>query len=343
MKVFYVTSSRPGEGKTTIIAGLASYFQKQGKKIGYLKPIGLKTGAADGSPDGLFFQDFLKLQEKLDSICPLHLSSNEITELSQKDNLPESILKAFADVSINKDIVFVEGLNGISSAQSEGRIGSRLVNKIGAEVIAVLSNPGDKIEEILSQAQGNFGKNFRGVIFSAMSSGQIEAFKESRLPSLKGKSSLILGFLPRNRALASITLAELVKGLGAKPVNAFDGMEELVENTMVGSHGIDPGLYYYDQRDKKVVILRSDRPDMQVAALQTPSLALFLAGESRTYHETLFQAEITKVPIFTLPHTTTDVIDKIGEIIKPGPFHQIKKVDKVEKLLQENIDLKALF
>lgn len=342
MKVFYVTSLRPGEGKTTIIAGLAAYLQKQGKKIGYLRPIGLKTGFADGASDELFFQEFLKIKEKLDSICPLHLTPEEIKEMGKKENLPESILKGFAEVSVNKDIVFIEGLSGISSAQPEGRIGLRLVNKTGAEVIAVTSYAREKVEEILNQAQGNFGKSFRGIILNSMSSGQIEAFKESMLPSLKGASFRILGFLPRDRALASITLGDLVKGLGAKPVNTFDRMEELVENIMVGSHGIDPGLYYYGQRDKKVVILRSDRPDMQVAALRTPALALFLAGESHTYHEAIFQAEITKVPIFSLPGKCIDVIEKMGDVIKPGPFRQMKKVERIEKLLTEHVDLKII-
>lgn len=342
MKVFYVTSPKPGDGKTTIIAGLAAYLQKQGRKIGYLKPVGLKTGATDGSEDGPFFQEFLKLKEKLDTICPLHLTSDEVKQIANKEILPESILKAFTEVSANKDIVFIEGLSGISSLQSEGRMGSRLVSKTGAQVIAVTAYSGEEVEDILKQAQENFGKNFQGIIFNSMSPGQIEAFQETRLPSLKGLSSLILGLLPKDRALASISLGELVKGLGAKAVNAFDGMEELVENIMAGSHGIDPGLYYYGQRDKKVVIIRSDRPDMQIAALRTPTLALLLAGESPIYNEALFQAEIARVPVFTLPGKTVDVIEKLGEVIKPGPFHQMKKVERIEKLLGENVDLKAI-
>lgn len=344
MKVFYVTSASPGEGKTTVIAGLASYLQKQGKKIGYLKPVELKTVAIEGNSnsDGLFFQEFLKLHEKLDTICPLHLTASGIESLSQKEDLPDSILKAFADVSAGKDIVFVEGLSGISSAEPEGRIGSRLVNKTGAEVIAVANYSGERIEENLNQAQQNFGKNFRGIILNSMSAAQIEAVKESRLTSLKGTGARIIGFLPRDRALASITLGELVKGLGAKPVNTIDVMEELVENIMAGSHGIDPGIYYYSQRDKKVVVARSDRPDMQVAALRTRTLALILAGGSQAFHEALFQAEITGVPVFTVPGKTEDVIEKMSEIIKPGSFHQVKKVQRIETLLRENIDLPAI-
>lgn len=342
MKVFYVTSAGPGEGKTTVIAGLASYLQKQGRKIGYLKPIELKTGAASGTSDGLFFQELLKLIEKLDTICPLHLTSTEIELLSQKEVLPDDILKAFAEVSAGKDIVFVEGLSGISSAEPGGLLGSRLVNKTGAEVIAVASYSREKVEENLNQAQRNFGKNFRGLILNSMSAGQIEAFKEFRQHTLKGTGARILGLLPRDRALASITLGELVNGLEAKSVNAFDGMEELVENIMAGSHGIDPGVYYYGQRDKKVVIARSDRPDMQVAALRTLTLALILAGGSQAYHEALFQAEITRVPVFTVPGKTEDVIEKVGDIIKPGPFHQVKKVARIETLLRENIDLKTV-
>ncbi len=342
MKVFYITSSGPGAGKTTVIAGLASYLQKQGKKVGYLKPVALKSGVGGDTSDALFFQEFLKLKEKLDTICPLQLTPDESKAMGQKESLPENVLRAFAEVSAGKDVVFLEGLSGISSGQPEGRLGSRLADKTGAEVIVVANCPADKVEENLNQAQANFGKSFRGIIVNSMSPGQIEAFREAWLPSLKGAGASILGFLPRDRALAAITLGDLVKGLGAKSVNAFDGVEELVENVMAGSHGIDPGLYYYGQRDKKVVITRSDRPDMQVAALRTPTLALILAGGSQAYHEALSQAEVARVPVFTVPGKTEDVIVKTGELIKQGPFRQVRKVERIEKLLRENVDLRAI-
>jgi BioD-like phosphotransacetylase family protein len=175
-----------------------------------------------------------------------------------------------------------------------------------------------------------------------MSPGQIEAFKETRLSSLKASGYPVLGLLPRDRALATVTLGELVKLLGAKPVNEHNGLDHLVENVMVGSHGIDPGIYYYGQREKKVVIVRSDRPDMQLAALRTPTLALILAGERRTYDEVLFHAEQNKIPIFSLPGKTLDAVEKMGDVLKPTPFRQVKKVEIVEQLLRENCDLRDI-
>lgn len=339
MKLFFVMSSMPGEGKSTVIAGLASNFRKQGKEIGYLKPVCLRKQGENADSDSKFFQGFLALKETLEVICPLQITQEEMKNLSGKDELPESIFEAFTEASSGKDIMFVEGLSGISPDKSEARINSRLVNKLGAEVIAVTNLSGKKVEDFLSQAEATYAKHFSGLIINNISPGQIEAFRETVSSVLKDKSSRILGLLPRDRALSAITLGDLIKGLQAKPLNEFDRMDDLVENIMAGSHGVDPGLYYYSQRDKKVVVLRSDRPDMQIAALRTPTLAMFLSGKGHMYNEALFQAKANNIPVFSVSGSTEEVIEKISQVIKPVPFYGMKKVERIGKLLADNVNL----
>ena len=38
---------------------------------------------------------------------------------------------------------------------------------------------------------------------------------------------------------------------------------------MVGGFGMDPGQYVFNTRNKKAVIVRGDRPDVQMSALET--------------------------------------------------------------------------
>ncbi|MFQ5826690.1 MAG: AAA family ATPase, partial [Dehalococcoidia bacterium] len=56
MTVLYITSTRPGEGKTALGIGLARWLQGRGKRVGYLKP-----GPADG--DAAFARTALGLKE----------------------------------------------------------------------------------------------------------------------------------------------------------------------------------------------------------------------------------------------------------------------------------------
>ena len=73
------------------------------------------------------------------------------------------------------------------------------------------------------------------------------------------------------------SVGELAKHLGGEIVNCPERSEELVENLMLGALSVDSGLDYFRRKTNKAVIARGDRPDLQMAALETSTKCLILS------------------------------------------------------------------
>ena len=50
---------------------------------------------------------------------------------------------------------------------------------------------------------------------------------------------------------------------------------------MLGAMVVDSGLDYFGRKSNKAAIIQQDRPDMQLAALETPTSCLVLSGSSQ--------------------------------------------------------------
>ena len=114
-----------------------------------------------------------------------------------------------------------------------------------------------------------------------------------------------------------------------------------MENYMLGAMVVDSGLDYFARKNNKAAIIRLDRPDMQLAALETPTRCLVLSGGTATPpYAVLQRAEIKGVPVITTDCSTTDVIDIIEESLGKARCDQAKKVPALAEMIKQNIDLK---
>jgi BioD-like phosphotransacetylase family protein len=115
----YVISSERAAGKTAICAGVGKHLLRDGKKVGFIKPITRDEGT---DSDALFIKHIFALEEPVDCLCPV---------ISNQNNLVNSIKEAYAKVSPGKDVVIVEGI----SEQSQASYG--IVEALDAKVIIV--------------------------------------------------------------------------------------------------------------------------------------------------------------------------------------------------------------
>ena len=304
MPVLCITSPGPGEGKTAIALGLAQGWQGRGKKLGYLR--------LGPSPEGdVPFAQNLGLEA---ASCP-----------------PAEVEQAFNRLAQGRDLVLIEGL--VPEVEAA-------LKKLRGRALLVLPFKG---VERAGEAAGRLGEALVGAVLSMVPRSRMEKAKKELVPALKGRNVAVLGVLPEERALLAPSVADLAQDLGARVVLHQDRGEELVEAFMVGAMCLDPAPAYFGRKEAKAVITRRDRPDILLGALQTPTRCLIMTGGGDKIDPYVLRGADTQgVAVLLVEQDTPTTLERLEACLEGVRFRQASKFPVIARLLQENLDLKAL-
>jgi BioD-like phosphotransacetylase family protein len=304
----YIVSAEPAAGKTAICAGLGKYFIGEGKKIGYLKP--LTSGESD--TDVTFVRSVFGLADTVNA----------------------------ADIIKGGDIILVEGMVGPNAADSISQAVYDSAKEMKAKVIAVEAYTGQSSSFI--ESYKGFGDNLTGIIINKVPQSQLEKTKELAGAAFTADGITLLGVIPENRRLLAVTISELAESLRGRILNNNEKSDDLVENYMLGAMVVDSGLDYFGRKLDKAAIIRHDRPDMQLAALETSTRCLVLSGNNAApVYNVLQRAEIKGIPVITTDYATGDIIGIIEENLDKCRCHQAEKLPALAEMVKQNLDLKV--
>ncbi len=329
MLALYITSLERGSGKTAICAGLGKHLLSDGKRVGFFKPViadNKNQPVEHGDSDTAFIKHLFALDEPLDLLCPV---------FSDEGNLTKGIKQAYAKVSQDKDVVIVEGI----SARSQASRG--VAEALDARVVIVEGYSKELLKAIDSYK--DFGKHLLGVVVNKVPRNRVEHVPGEISTQLEQAGVNLLGVLPEDRALVALTIGELTEHIQGEILSGAEKSAELVENLMLGAMGVDPGPEYFGRKADKAVVVRSERPDMQLAALETSTRCLVLAGNTAPNPAVLYQAEEKNVPIILarndIPAIVTNIEDAMGNI----RFNQKNKLPKLTEIMGKHFDFPALY
>jgi BioD-like phosphotransacetylase family protein len=303
--VLYVVSAEAGAGKTAICAGLAGNLIDDGKKVGYLKP---QVAEKDGSDSDVAFM-------------------KQILGLDDAVNAP--------DVIKGRDVVLVEAMLGPDADDTLNKQTYGAAKEMGAKVIAVEAYSGEASK--YAEVYKGFGENLLGVV--------INKVPESKLKQVKEEASDInvLGTVPENRLLLAVTVGELAESLQGKILNNPEKSAELVENYMLGAMIVDSGLDYFGRKSNKAAIVRQDRPDMQLAALETSTRCLVLTDSKEApVYNVLQKAEARGIPIISTGAGARDIVAGLEDILLGARLNQEKKLTRLAEVIKQNLEIKAV-
>jgi BioD-like phosphotransacetylase family protein len=148
--------------------------------------------------------------------------------------------------------------------------------------------------------------------------------------------------LPEDRALLTVSVGELVEHLGGSILNSPERSEELVESIMVGAMSPDPAVSYLSLKQNKAVVTRGDRPDIQLAALQTSTSCLVLTNNINPLPNILSRAKAVKVPVVTVKDDTVRTMEALEGVLDKAKFSHEKKVERLAQLLEQHLDLESI-
>ena len=91
------------------------------------------------------------------------------------------------------------------------------------------------------------------------------------------------------------------------------------------------------------MIVRGDRPDVQLAAIQTDTTrALLLTKGVRPVEYVIYEADQRGIPLIVVPGSTHDVAEKLEGLQPEVGFDHEDKLHRMIELVSEHLDISAL-
>jgi BioD-like phosphotransacetylase family protein len=189
--------------------------------------------------------------------------------------------------------------------------------------------------DVLDAAR-RFGDGLKGVVLNNVPKLRMHAAISELVPEIESGGARVLGVVPQDRLLLAPTVGELAEFLDAEVIAFPEGLEEPAENLMMGALALDGGIHYYGDTDRKVVITRWDRPDLQMPAMATGCQGLILTNGGRPIPYVWDRVQELKIPVALVQSGTVATANKLGNGFLAGRgAASRRKVDHLADALAE--------
>jgi len=349
MATLYITSTETFSGKSALCVSLAKYFQRQGFKIGYMKPVstGARLAAGLVDEDAEFFKQTFGLPDALEDMVPIGIASRTVEAILAGEEAVDFVARlkaAYERIAEGRDIVILEGGCNLREGSLIGLPTPQVANLLGArELVVVKYNDDLQVVDDALAARKQLDESLIGVVLNAIPRQRMPFVQEVIKSALEERGVPVLAVLPQERLLLSISVGELAEFLSGEVLCGADKADELVEHLMVGAMSVDSALTYFRRKPNKAVITGGDRPDIQLAALETSTKCLILTGNLRPSPIILGRAEEVGVPMILVRQDTLTAVEVIERFFGKTRFHQEKKVQRFEEMLQDRFDFEHLY
>ena len=345
----FVGSLSAYSGKNMLSLGLALRLRKDGYKMGYFKPVGVRpvvVGDVVSDEDCVFFHSALKLDTPLASLCPIVLTERIMENIltGRLTGMREQIMKGFENVSAGKDIVLCTGMGDLRSGTFLGLSHLDFILETKARTILM-----DKAEYTFASVDGclrtkeRLGDLLVGVVFNRLKPRRKEYVERAIAPYLEKQGIPVLGIIQEDAVLSAVPVRDLAESLGAKILCCEDKLEELVERLMIGAMNMDTALRHFRRTPNKAVITGGDRSDIQLAALETSTRCLILTGDLYPNDVILGRAQEKGVPVLVVRSDTLQTVEQCEGLFGHLSLNSERKLQRVVEMVETEISFERLY
>ena len=328
MAILYVASRQAGSGKTALCAALAREMGRQGKQVFAIKPLSGDADSAADRDNGIY-DDLLP---QAGPAAAFELSGRGLTK-----KVLEQVTAACERAGEGQDLLLVEGTSGLSESGS-----ARLTDALDAKVVVVERYDSGLDASALAGWRRVYGDRLVGIVINGLTRYQASRAEASLLPSMSSAGLVSLGVIPEDRTLLGVSVGQLADHLEGRYVGE-ESRDGLVEHILVGGMGLDSGELYFGTRENKAVIVRGDRPDVQMSALATPTSCMVLTEGIEPIEYVSYEAELEEVPIIVVQSDTLTTMASLNGLMDRASFDHPAKLERFADLLGEHLDTEALY
>jgi BioD-like phosphotransacetylase family protein len=349
MATLYITSTETFSGKSALCVGLAKQFERDGYTIGYMKPVssGVRLAAGLVDEDAEFFRQTFGLTDALEDMAPVGIAPRTVESIlrgEEETDFVDHLQAAYGRIAKDRDIVILEGGHNLREGYLVGLPTPEVAALLDATELVVIKYNDDlqMVDDALT-AQKRLGESLIGLVLNAIPRQRMPFAQEVVKPYLEGQGLPVLAVLPQERLLLSISVGELAEFLSGRILCCADKVDELVEHLMVGAMSVDSALTYFRRKPNKAVITGGDRPDIQLAALETSTKCLILTGNLQPSPIILGRAEEVGVPMILVRQDTLSAVEIIERFFGKTRFHLDKKIQRFQEMLADRFDFESLY
>ncbi len=345
-KYLLIGSTEAYSGKSATILGVAHQLQEKGLDIAYGKPLGTCLNANE--PDAMeedvrFMTQVLNLPEKRVRSPLLSLDAETIQKRLEGDdttNYRQSLQQYLQQPS--GDLMLLEGPGNLSEGSLFNLSLLEVAQAVDAAVLLVARFKSVLLVETLLSAKHHLGEHLLGVLINDIPLDQLPMAESTVRPFLERQEIPVLGMWPKSDLLRSVSVRELVLQLKAEVLCRSDRLDLMVESLTIGAMNVNSALKYFRKGRNMAVVTGGDRPDIQMAALETSTQCLILTGQLPPQPFILSRAEELEIPVLSVDLdtlTTVEIIDNaFGQVRLQEPI----KVQCIQQLMSDYFDIERL-
>ena len=327
MATLYVASDRPRAGKTALSVTLARRLRQDGRQVAAFKPF-RSSVEGDTDPDAAILAAAAGASAPGDA-WPLAVSPDAEPDVARA-------VGAFREATAGADVAIVEGLSGFSDASR------RLARELDASVIAVVAYREDVGLEEARAARQQFGDRLAGVVVNGVTKYKSREVSEQLAPRMQAQNVKVLATIPEDRRLLGVTAGQIADHLGGRFLDWEEKRDNFVEHYLIGGMVLDWGVLYFQRFENKAVIVRGNRPDLQMAALRTPTSCIVLTGGHPPIQYVSYEAGEEEVPLIQVDTDTLETAEALESLQERAQFDHPMKHDQFRDLISRHADWDAL-
>ncbi len=301
MSSIIVASNKKKAGKTSIASALSGHLNLNNSKSAILN-----TQSGDNKSN---FSEELGLE----IINSSPLESDKISKFS------EEIIKN------SKDNVLIT-----ESSANDSKLNVEIAKKSNSKILYVAS-----INEDLDSIIKYYGESLGGIVLNKIPRYRYEEVvnKYSSLP--------FLGYIPDNRYFVSNTVDQIAEHLDGEYVFDGDGKDSLILNVLIGGIVLDWSVHYYSSKENVIALIRGDRPDLQLGAMQSGGnvKSIVLTKGIKPIEYVVYEAKKQEIPLISVKSDTHETAQMISKLVGKSKFDHELKLKKMIELLSSNFDM----
>lgn len=348
MKPLYITAVVTFSGKTALALGIGLKLQAAGKRVGYFKPVSTQPFISGGKvidEDADFVKRSLGLNIPTEELSPVVIDESlfdKILHGKTNRNFLDDVKTAYQKASDGKDVLIIEGGSSLREGYGVEVSPVRLIDELDLPTLGVVRYRSGifLVDDVLALRDrvGAAGKDMLvGAVINSVPAEAMDHVKGKIVPFLERQNVRILGVLPQQHTLMSMTVDEMTAIAGGKTLVKGRG-DAIIENITVGAMSVETAMGYFRRILRKLVITGGDRADIQAAALETSTTALLLTGNLNPTSTVLKHAEERGVAVVLVPDNTIDAVERVEKFFGKTRLAHPEKLNRFRETLDAHFD-----